>query len=61
MKKEITVEANGLTSLAGVRTHDYRRYLAEENGDGTIVLTPLVRVLAYQLLPEEAGLEPAGR
>ena len=41
MKKEITVEANGLTSLAGVRTHDHRRYLAEDTPDGTIILVPL--------------------
>ncbi len=47
--KEVIVDERGRTSLARVRSHDYDRYTAEEFPDGTLLLTPVVTISAWEL------------
>jgi hypothetical protein len=50
-RNEVVVDARGRISL-NFRTHkETKRYLAEEQPDGTITLTPAVVVPAYLLKP----------
>lgn len=60
MKTEVAVDSRGRVPLA-FRKQDHQRYLAEENDDGTITLTPLVRVHAMRLAPPVAGDTPSRR
>lgn len=59
MKKEVTIDSRVRVSLGGVRTKHYTRYLAEEEPDGTIILTPLVVVPARLARITPADAEPA--
>lgn len=47
---EVAVDSRGRVSLA-FRQHKHERYLAEEDEDGVITLTPLARVPALRLVP----------
>lgn len=55
MKKEITVNSKGQCNLSGVRTQDHRFYLAEEDAEGRITLTPAALVPARLLRRPDAG------
>ena len=57
-KNEISVDARGNTSLAGVRTQPHRYYLGTEEADGTIILVPAVLVPARRLQPVPEDPQP---
>jgi hypothetical protein len=60
MKAEVAVDSRGRVPLA-FRKQDHQRYIAEENDDGTITLTPLVRVHAMRLVPPVTEGTPSSR
>jgi hypothetical protein len=59
---EIVVDSRGRTSLARVRTRDFARYLAAEDEDGTIVLTPAITLTPAEVdrLREDRDWLPPG-
>ena len=54
---EIRISPHGKADLSGVRKQQHEWYLAHEEPDGTIILTPALLVPAKLALSPEAGGE----
>jgi hypothetical protein len=54
---EIALDSRGRTSLARA-SRKYRRYEVEVHSDGTLILTPLIRVTPVELAMDQALQDP---